>query len=437
MRKKQEGLISLLKKGKVPVWLEKIAKEEGVDLNLLVEKVLNGRVVIPKNLFREVFQPCAIGEGMKVKVNANIGTSEKYCELNEELKKLNVAVSAGADTVMDLSTGGNISLIRKKIIESSPIPVGTVPIYEAALKAKEEYGNVVHMTKEDFMNAVLEQAKSGVDFMTIHAGITVVGMEALKKMPRLLGVVSRGGSFTIAWMLHNDSENPYFEYFDEVLEILRDYDVTLSLGDGLRPGCIKDATDAAQITELLKIGELVKRARKADVQVMVEGPGHVPLSEIETNVRLEKAICDGAPFYVLGPLPTDSAPGYDHIVSAIGGALAAYHGADYLCYVTPREHLGLPTVQDVYEGVMVSKIAAHIADVARGRKNSVARDEEMAKARAELDWKTQIEISLDSEKMKNLLEERSSLSGPCTMCGELCAIDIVSKHMEKEGKKEC
>jgi phosphomethylpyrimidine synthase len=433
----QKTLIEALKAGDVPQYLIDIARAEGVEPETLAARVLAGRVVVPKNVQVELERPCAIGEGLSVKINANIGTSERYPDVEEELKKLAVAVEAGADAVMDLSTGGNLERIRTRIRDACPVPLGTVPIYEAALVARERDGSIVDMTVEDFFDVLERQVRQGVDFMTIHAGLNREGLRALEEAPRTLGVVSRGGSFMLAWMLHHDAENPYYEHFDRVLEILRQYDVTLSLGDSLRPGCIADATDRAQLTELATLGMLVRRAREAGVQVMVEGPGHVPLNEVEANIRLEKALCDGAPFYVLGPLPTDAAPGYDHIVSAIGGALAAYVGADFLCYVTPREHLGLPDIEDVREGVVAAKIAAHIADVARGLPSAREQDLRVARARARLDWQGQIENAIDPKRARTALAERSDLEGPCTMCGEFCAIDIVAKHFNMERVEEC
>jgi len=426
------GLISELKKGVLPSYVEFIARDEEIGVDDLVELIISGRVVIPKNKIREAKRPCAIGKHMSVKVNANLGTSTEYPDLDGELEKLKAAIKAGADTVMDLSTGGDLKKIRLSLLQHSPVPLGTVPIYEAAQRSIDVNGSIVGMTPQDMLSVIREQAREGVDFMTIHAGVTLRTVEILQKKQRLLGVVSRGGSFLVAWMIHHGKENPLYERFDDVLEILKEYDVTLSLGDGLRPGAIADATDEVQLDELFRLGELVKRAREAEVQVMVEGPGHVPLNEIEANVLLEKKICDEAPFYVLGPLPTDSAPGYDHLVSAIGGAIAAYHGADFLCYVTPREHLGLPTLDDVYQGVVAAKIAAHIADVARGRKKAVERDVAMARARSRLDWDEQIRLSLVPETTARLLKERSRGSGACTMCGPFCAIEIVKKHIGVE-----
>lgn len=423
------SLIELLKQGIVPKHVEKVSVDEGVELEKLVSDIVSGYVVIPKNANHNLEKPCGIGRNLKVKVNANIGTSAEYPSVEDEIKKLEVAVKAGADTVMDLSTGGDLKAVRSALLKRSPIPVGTVPIYEAAVRSIERNGSIVEMKSEDMLDVIKEQAEEGVDFMTIHAGISLKTIEILQKKKRILGVVSRGGSFLVAWMIHNEQENPLLERFDDVLEILKKHDVTLSLGDGLRPGCLADATDEAQLDELFRLGELVRRAREAGVQTMVEGPGHVPLNEIEANVKLEKKICDGAPFYVLGPLPTDSAPGYDHIVSAIGGALAAYYGADFLCYVTPREHLGLPTAEDVYEGVVAAKIAAHIADIARGNKKAFLHDVEMAKARASLDWKKQANLSLAPKKTESMLKERSQGEGACSMCGPYCAIEIVKKHL--------
>lgn len=426
------SLIEILKSGFVPDFVEEVARQEDIEVERLCDLIVTGKAVVLKNANREIEKVCAVGKDLRVKVNANIGTSSEFCEVEDELRKLDSAVKAGADTVMDLSTGGDIRSVRRKILERSPVPVGTVPIYEAAVRSIDANGSIVEMKPEDMLNAIREQAEEGVDFMTVHAGVSLSTVEILQKNPRVLGVVSRGGSFLVAWMIHNERENPLLERFDEVLDIMKKHDVTLSLGDGLRPGCIADATDVAQLDELLRLGELVKRAREFGVQVMVEGPGHVPLNEIEANVRIQKKVCDGAPFYVLGPLPTDSAPGYDHLVSAIGGALAAYYGADFLCYVTPREHLGLPTERDVYEGVIAAKIAAHIADVARGRKEALARDLEMAKARASLDWDRQVRLSLDPENTRRLLSERSTGKGTCSMCGPYCAVEIIRKYLGTE-----
>ncbi|MBI5148591.1 phosphomethylpyrimidine synthase ThiC, partial [Candidatus Pacearchaeota archaeon] len=336
-----------------------VARQEEIDVNLLKQRVADGLIVIPANISHKNLKPIGIGYGLKTKVNANIGTSPIKSDLNAELKKLNVAIKAGADTVMDLSTSENLDEIRKEIIASSQIPIGTVPIYQATI----EIGGPENLTLEKYLEIFEKNAKDGVDFATVHAGVVKEVLPLLEK--RLMPVVSRGGSFLIKWMQKHDKQNFLYEHFDKILDIAREYDVTLSLGDGLRPGCIEDATDKAQIYELRILGELTAKARRRGVQVMVEGPGHIPLNEIGDNIKLEKKICRNAPFYVLGPLPTDIAAGYDHIACAIGGALAGMHGADFLCYVTPKEHIGLPNEKDVREGVIVTKIAAHIADIAK------------------------------------------------------------------------
>ncbi len=328
--------------------IEIVAAKENVSMDVLRRRVASGRVVIPRNVNRDI-EPCGIGEGLSVKVNVNLGTSKDRVEVEEELEKLRVSLRYGADTIMDLSTGGDIDAIRRQILKECPIPVGTVPIYQAGLRAARQSA-VVDMSEDDMFNGIEKHAKDGVDFMTVHCGITKESVAKLTRSGRITDVVSRGGSFLVAWILHNERENPLYQNYDYLLEMAKRYDFTLSLGDGLRPGCLHDASDRAQVQELVILGECVRRAREAQVQSMVEGPGHVPLDQIEANVRMEKTICDGAPFYVLGPLVTDIAPGYDHIVGAIGGALAAFHGADFLCYVTPAEHLCLPDVSDVKEG---------------------------------------------------------------------------------------
>ncbi|MDI6799172.1 MAG: phosphomethylpyrimidine synthase ThiC [Actinomycetota bacterium] len=424
-------IISQVKAGNIPGEVAQVAKDEGVELDLLLKRLAQGRVVIPRNKDRGHIKPIGIGEGLKTKVNANIGTSKGYPSLEEELKKLETVIEAKSDTVMDLSTGGDINQIRREILKRSTIPLGTVPIYQAAVSAMDKFETVVAMDKDHMFEVLREQAKDGVDFFTIHAGLNLSALESLDKDKRLMDVVSRGGVFTIGWMLHNEKENPFYEEFDEVLAIAKEYDVTLSLGDGLRPGCIDDATDRPQIQELLTLGELVDRAREAEVQVMVEGPGHVPLDQIALNIQLQKEVCKGAPFYVLGPLVTDIAPGYDHITSAIGGAYAAFLGADYLCYVTPREHLGLPTVEDVEEGVIASRIAAHAADLAKGQPGAREWDREMAKARKALDWRAEIDISINPKKTAKFYDERNQeQEGTCTMCGDFCAIKLVESYFE-------
>jgi len=422
------------KRRKITEEMQKIASDEGLTPDYIMRGVAQGRIVVTKNLRREI-HPLGIGEGLRIKVNANIGTSKDFCDVEKELEKARVAQEAGTDTLMDLSTGGDIDAIRRMILKEIKVPLGTVPIYQAAIEAQEKHGTIVDMTEDDIFNVIERNAKDGVDFITVHCGINKESVERVFKQNRLMGIVSRGGTFLTARILHTGEENPLYENYDYLLEIAKEYDMTLSLGDGLRPGCIHDATDGPQIQELLTIGELVERARNADVQTIVEGPGHIPLDQIEANVRLEKAICKGAPFYVLGPLVTDIAPGYDHIVGAIGGAIAAMAGADYLCYVTPTEHIGLPDVEDVKEGVIVTRIAAHAADLVRRRDSSIEWDNEMSKARADFDWEKQISLALNPIKARRIREERSpgeSDEEGCSMCGDFCAIKILKQYTRAE-----
>jgi phosphomethylpyrimidine synthase len=406
--------------------MEAVAQTEGMPIQTLVQQIAQGKVVIPANKGHRGVRPLGIGEGLTVKVNANIGTSSDHCDPAEELAKLEAAMEAGADTVMDLSTGGDIDAIRRLILERSPLPVGTVPIYQAAIEVAQRKGGIVQMTPDDIFEVIERHAKNGVDFVTVHCGVTLSTLERLKAQGRITDIVSRGGAFLATWMIYNEQENPLYEHFDRLLEIAQQYDVCLSLGDGLRPGCLADATDRPQIQELLLLGELTERAWKEEVQVMVEGPGHVPLDQVATNIQLEKKLCKGAPFYVLGPLVTDVAPGYDHIVCAIGGALAAFHGADFLCYVTPAEHLKLPTPQDVREGVIATRIAGHAADVARGHAKAREWDDEIARARKALDWDKQIQLAIDPPKARQYREEsKPQTDEVCTMCGKFCAIKMV------------
>ncbi|MDI6892462.1 MAG: phosphomethylpyrimidine synthase ThiC [Actinomycetota bacterium] len=431
-------LIERIKAGDVPKSVEELASEEGVALDRLCRSVIEGRVVVPRNVNRTMVRSIGIGEGLRTKVNANIGTSEDYPFLKEELEKLKVAVATGADAVMDLSTGGDLREIRREILSHASLPVGTVPIYQAAVDALEKYGSIVEMTVDHLFGVIEEHAKDGVDFATVHCGITREALNALVRQKRVMDVVSRGGAFVVGWMIHNEKENPLYKQFDRLLEIARRYDLTLSLGDGMRPGCLADASDGAQIQELVTLGRLVERAREAQVQVMVEGPGHLPLDHIEANMRMAKSICKGAPFYVLGPLVTDVAPDYDHISSAIGGALAAWAGADFLCYVTPREHLGLPTVGDVREGVIASRIAAHAADIAKGVPGAKDWDLEMARARKALDWQKEIELAIDPEKARRAYEERKVPNEEtCTMCGEFCAMKLVGEFLGSDRGEKC
>jgi len=416
--------------GKRPAWVVKVAAREHVSLEVLEKNFSDGKVAVLCSKRRHI-TPLAVGKGMTVKVNANIGTSPDASDLANELAKLKAAVTVGADTVMDLSVGGDVDEVRAAVIAESPIPVGTVPVYQTAIDARSKGKSFVEASAREMLTGVEKHLRDGVDFITVHCGITRRNVEILNDAHRVCGVVSRGGSMTIEWMRRNRKENPLYEYYDDLLAMARDHGAALSIGDGLRPGAIADATDAAQVAELLTIGELVARARAAGVQAMVEGPGHVPLDQVEANVRLEKTVCDGAPFYLLGPLVTDVGCGYDHITGAIGGALAAWHGADFLCYVTPSEHLGLPTIEDVRQGVIASRIAAHAADVARHHPGAAAWDLKVSRARAALDWKAMIAGCVDPQRAQTVFSAgRSQTEGACTMCGEFCAI----RRMAPPGK---
>jgi phosphomethylpyrimidine synthase len=427
--------LEIAAKGNISPEMKTVAQTEGVDVNTLRERIAQGKVVIPANVRHAGLKPCGVGQGLSTKVNANIGTSSDYGDVTTELVKLHVALEAGADTVMDLSTGGDIPAIRKAIIQASPRAIGTVPIYQAGVRAIQDHGAIIKMTADDIFKAIEDNARDGVDFVTVHCGVTQGAIARLKQQGRVTDVVSRGGAFTVGWMLHHDKENPLYEQYDRLLEIAREYDVTLSLGDGMRPGSLADATDRTQIEELLTLGELVERAWKAGVQVMVEGPGHVPINQIETNVKLQKTICKGAPFYVLGPLVTDIAAGYDHITGAIGGALAGMYGADFLCYVTPSEHLGLPDVDDVREGVIVSRIAAHAADIAKGVPGALERDRQMSIARKKLDWDEQAKFALDPEKFQRVHKQRATTGAACSMCGKYCAMELVGQYLGVKADK--
>jgi phosphomethylpyrimidine synthase len=424
------------RKGVLTSALKKVAADERVAPEKLADLVARGLVVIPFNPKHSPARPAGIGKGLRTKVNVNIGTSRDFPRLADELRKVRISLAYGADALMDLSTGGDLRKIRKAILARTTIPLGTVPVYQAAVKAIDGRGTIVDMTEEDLFEAIESQAREGVDFMTVHSGLTLKAIDRLKKQGRVADIVSRGGAFHLAWMLHNGKENPFYQKFDRLLEIARRFDITLSLGDGLRPGSVLDATDRPQIEELLTLGELVKRAGEAGVQVMVEGPGHVPLDQVEMNMRLQKRVCHGAPFYVLGPLVTDIAPGYDHIVSAIGGAVAAAAGADFLCYVTPAEHLGLPSDDDVREGLIASRIAAHAADIVKGVPGAIERDLELARARKRLDWKTQQRLAIDPVKFAAVRKRRKSRSKACSMCGDFCAMRIVGEFLGSGGKAD-
>lgn len=424
------------RKGNLTEAMKGIAEEEGVSPESLLGLVAQGKVVIPVNPNHSPIHAIGIGQGLRTKVNVNIGTSSDFPDVKDELEKVAISLKYKTDTLMDLSTGGDIRKIRQTILDRARIPVGTVPIYEAAIRAIAERGSIVEMKEDDLFDVIEGQAKEGVDFMTVHAGLTSKAIQRLKNQGRVADVVSRGGAFHLAWSLHHEKENPLFAHFDRLLEIVHEYDVTLSLGDGLRPGAIADATDRPQIEELITLGELVQRAWDSGVQVMVEGPGHIPLDQVEMNIKIQKSLCKGAPFYVLGPLVTDIAPGYDHIVSAIGGAIAAAAGADFLCYVTPSEHLGLPGPDDVKDGVIASKIAAHAADIVKGVKGAKERDLELSQARKKLDWDKQKQLALDPYKFEDVRKERRTKSEACSMCGDFCAMRIVSEFLNSDGKAD-
>ena len=421
MKRAREGIIT-------PQMMA-VAAAEHLSSEFILEGVAEGTIVIPANINHLHLNPCGIGRGLRTKVNANIGTSSDCVDLDLELNKLATAQAAGVDTVMDLSTGGDLPLIRKKILTKCTVALGTVPVYEAGVLARISRGSMIELTADDLFSVIERHAREGVDFLTVHCGVTLSTVARLKQQGRITDIVSRGGALLAGWMVYHERENPLFEQYDRLLEICAENDVTLSLGDGLRPGCLADATDRAQIEELLTLGELVDRARQADVQVMVEGPGHIPLNMIQANIELQKSICKGAPFYVLGPLVTDIGAGYDHITAAIGGAMAAMYGADFLCYVTPAEHLSLPDVEDVRNGVMASRIAGHAADIAKGIKGAAEWDLSMAKARKKLDWQAQAELSIDPELSYKRHAAQFSSGKACTMCGEFCAMETAEKYL--------
>ena len=425
------------RKGNITPEMEAVARVEGVSLDHIIEGVAKGTIVITRNALHTSIVPLGIGKGLRTKINANIGTSRDRMSIDDEIEKLKAAVAAGADAVMDLSTGGPIVEIRKEILKHSTVAIGTVPIYQAAVETVEQGCSIVQMDPETIFRVIAEQAEEGVDFVTVHCGVTTSSVDRLKRQGRIMDVVSRGGAFHLEWIIHNEEENPLYKQYDRLIEIAKKYDMTLSLGDGMRPGSLADATDRAQIEELITLGELRDIAVDAGVQVMIEGPGHVPINQVETNIKIQKELCKGAPFYVLGPLVTDVAPGYDHITSAIGGAIAGAAGADFLCYVTPSEHLRLPDLEDVREGVIASRIAAHAADIAKGVKGAIEWDREMSRRRKALDWKGQIELSIDPDRARKLRE--SSLpkeSDVCTMCGEFCSMKGVSAYLKTDIRRK-
>ena len=413
--------------------MKEAALYESIDVNELMELMASGEVVITKNINHKNCRATAIGKKMRVKVNANIGSSQDKCSITDEINKLKTAISAGADAVMDLSTGGDLKAIRLAMMKESTVPLGTVPIYEAAVKITGNKKDITQLTADDLFEVIEDHGRQGVDFITVHCGITKATVESMMNQGRILDTVSRGGTFLAVWIMKNKKENPLFEHFDRLLDIAYKYDMTLSLGDGMRPGCLADATDRAQIHELIILGELAKRAYDKNVQVMIEGPGHMPINQIVTNMQIQKKLCNNAPFYVLGPLVTDIAPGYDHITAAIGGALAASSGADFLCYVTAAEHLKLPDIDEVREGVIVSRIAAHAADIARGIPGALEWDIKMAKARKNLDWDAQINLAIDPAKARKMRDALPLQNKEvCSMCGDFCAIKEMNKAVENK-----
>ncbi len=425
------GVVTQLRyarEGQITEEMAAVAEREHLPVELIRDELAAGRLVIPANIKHLELEPAAIGTVVTCKINANIGNSALSSGLDEELAKLRVCLKHGADTVMDLSTGTDIHAIRERIIRNSPVPIGTVPIYEAI----EGVDDPLDLTADDLLGVIERQAQQGVDYMTVHVGVLREMMPSIKS--RITKIVSRGGALTAQWMLHHGKQNPLYERFDDLLEICQRYDVTLSLGDGLRPGCLHDASDEAQFAELRVLGELTKRAWAKDVQVMIEGPGHVPMDQIKHNMEMERELCFGAPFYVLGPLVTDIAPGYDHITCAIGGALAGMWGASMICYVTPKEHLGLPDAEDVRVGIISAKIAAHAADIALGKPGARDRDDAMARARFDFDWEKQFELSLDPDRAREYRRQTLGLNCDtdyCSMCGpKFCSMKL-SHEIEK------
>lgn len=418
------------------VVLTKISEQEELPLAELEELVSSGKVVILNNPRHKVSEPCAVGKNLSTKINVNLGVSPRASDLDEELKKLNAAIRLGADTVMDLSLGDNMDEVRRSILTTSKVPVGTVPIYQAAYHV-ELKNSLENMKVQDIYKVIQKHAEDGVDFITVHTGLTRKALEYVRK-DRVLGVVSRGGSILASWMYANKKENPLYENYDQILELARQYDLTLSLGDGLRPGCIADGSDRAQFEELITLGELTCRALEAGVKVIVEGPGHIMLNEVAMNVKMQKKLCHEIPFYILGPLVTDIAPGYDHITSAIGSAIAGASGADFICCVSPAEHLGLPDLRDIEEGTVAGKIAAHAADLVKGHRKAWQRDLGMAQARKELDWNRQFSLALDSERARQIFHMKNNFSeSGCTMCGDMCAIRIYQEGEDRDALERC
>lgn len=418
------------KKGIVTQELKSVAQYENIDTNKLLNLVAEGKVAIPANKNHKCLKPFGIGFDLKTKINVNLGTSRDCVDLDLEMEKVMSAINMGAESIMDLSSYGDTKKFRRKLIKECPAIIGTVPIYDAVVYYNKALKNI---TSEEWIDVVRMHAKDGVDFMTIHCGINKNTAQRFKDCERLTNIVSRGGSIIFAWMMLTGEENPFFEHFDEILDICKKYDVTLSLGDACRPGSINDSGDISQIEELVTLGELTQRAWEKDVQVIIEGPGHMPLNEIKSNMEIQKSVCKNAPFYVLGPLVTDVAPGYDHITGAIGGAIAATYGASFLCYVTPAEHLKLPSVEDVKDGIIATKIAAHAADIAKGHPNAKDWDYKMSQARRELDWEKQFELSIDPQKAKEYrASSKPDKEDSCSMCGKMCAVRNMNKILRGE-----
>lgn len=418
------------KKGIITKEMEIVAKKEHMDINKLVKLVAEGKVIIPCNKNHKCIDPNGVGSMLTTKINVNLGVSRDFKDMDLEVEKVNNAVKMGAESIMDLSSYGDTRKFRRRLTNECPAMIGTVPIYDAVVYYHKP---LIKITAKEWLDIVRMHAEDGVDFMTIHCGINKETITKFKRNKRLTNIVSRGGSIIFAWMEMTGEENPFYEYYDEVLDICREYDVTMSLGDACRPGSIADGTDAAQIEELITLGELTKRAWEKDVQVMIEGPGHMPLNQIAANMEIQKTLCHGAPFYVLGPIVTDVAPGYDHITSAIGGAIAATYGASFLCYVTPAEHLRLPNLDDVKEGIIATKIAAHAADIAKGIPHAADWDNEMSTARKKLDWEKMFELCMDPEKARRYREEsKPEKEDTCSMCGNFCAVKNTNRILEGE-----
>jgi phosphomethylpyrimidine synthase len=415
--------IELAKSGTISDEVKQAAQQEGISPEQLRDGIVCGTVTVVRNTQRSI-SPLVLGSGTRIKINANIGTSSSHADISAELEKMRISVKYGADAIMDLSTSGDLKVIRKALIEECPVAIGTVPLYEMTLRAREQQKSVLEITADDMFEVIEDHCREGVDFLTLHCGVTRQSVERFKEVNRLAGATSRGGTIMMEWIHCNNKENPFYEQYDRLLDILAEYDVAVSLGDGFRPGALYDATDRAQIEELIILGDLVKRARQKNVGVFVEGPGHVPLNQVAANMQIQKTLCENAPFYVLGPLVTDISPGYDHITAAIGGAVAGMAGADFLCYVTPAEHLRLPSLEDVREGVIASRIAAHAADVAKGHPGAIELDHEISRAKIALDWERMISLCVDPDKARQYRQSLppSENEHLCSMCGEFCAI---------------